>query len=218
MDINNKQQANNASNPTVRHIKNDSSLLFSAHFPEVEMIDSEINSLLSTDPGKCIELLLSLVKKYPDEPMLAYHLANAYQSSGDESFAKQIEEDNYRKFPYFSLIRCSYVDKCLQEGNVMQAAAALDYTFSLSDLYPKRSTFHTMEVVIFESTLIRYFCKIKDFERAVNCIARLRAMHKDIPILQDLQNTVVICILQQNLSPQGLNSLFGFDENKDEDK
>lgn len=230
MDINKQQHTHHTNNNNQAQaplITADASILFSADFPNAKEMDDEIGNLLSKDSRKAIELLLPLVKKYPDEPILAYHLANAYESSGDHDFCKQVEEDNYRKFPYFSLIRCSYVVKCLKEDNIMQAAAALNYTFSLSDLYPKRPAFHILEIIMFQSTLTRYFCKIKDFDRAAFAIAELRAVHKKIPVIKDLQNVVVLSIVEQNLSATGFNYLFDFEkedgdsdghEDKDENK
>lgn len=203
---------NNIDNNEAYYITTDSSILYSENFPNAQELNKEIETLLFTDQNKCIELLTSLIKTHPDEPILAYHLAYAYRKIGNDDFLNQIIENNYRKFPYFPVIRCDYVTKCLYEDRIMEAAAALNYTFYLPSLYPKRSHFHAVEILLFQSTITKYFCKIKDFERAVLCITQLQSINKAFPGINDLQNIITISILQEHLSTESIRNLLNFDE------
>jgi len=192
-------------------VENDSAL-FSNDFSDAENINPEILKLLTTDSEKALELLLTLTKKHPDEPMLAYHLVDAYRRTNNNDLANQIIRNNYRRFPHFLMIRCDYVQLCLEEDKIMEAAAALDYKFDLMTLYPKKSDFHTAEVITFQSILVRYFCKMKDFNRAVIAFSELKAVNANLPPIKILQNFIVMSIMENNISYESLGLLFDFDE------
>lgn len=199
------------------YITNDFSLFYSASFPNRKETDEEIHLLLSTDINKCIELLTSLTKQYPDEPILAYYFAHAYAKTEKDEFRKQLEENNYRKFPHFPLIRYAYMDKCLSENKLMQAAAAIDYTFNIFNLYPKKPHFHLTEILLFQLTVARYFCKIKDFERAVFCITQLKRLNPRFPGITELQSIISVAIFQEHLSDESVHDLLSFEKENNDD-
>src|SRR5438105_1278099 len=108
MDLNtqnntSKQSAINASTLTVSY---DDSVLFYSDNSELYEIYNTLLVLQSTDPLQGIDKTLEAIKKYEDEPLLAFQMEIMTQRSGNKALARQIKEDNYRKFPFYPLIRC----------------------------------------------------------------------------------------------------------------
>ena len=189
-------------------IVTDDSILFSPDLPNAAIINNEILDLLKTDTAKTLTLLLDLVQKHEDEPFLASHLVETYRATNNEELAKQTIKNNYRKFPHFLISRCEFAALCLDENKIMEAAAALNYTFELTELYPKKSQFHLIEVITFQSLIARYFCALKDFNRAVACVEKLVEINKNIPIIESLQVNIIIETLKQHISPKNIEKLF----------
>lgn len=189
------------------NIVNNDSILFNSDFSDAEKTNDEILHLLNTDPNKALESLLILTNKYDNEPILASHLVDAYRLTGNDDLANQVIRNNYRRFPHFSITRCEYAGLCLEENKIMEAAAALDYTFEITALYPKKSSFHIVEIITFQSLLTKYFCALKDFNRAISCIDRLVEIDEDIPVIQSLNTVVIFSLLKENLSMKNVTKL-----------
>src|SRR5579871_3202641 len=158
MDLNTQSNTSKNSSYTAPAItvSHDDSLLFYSDNPELLETYHELFILQSIDPLKGIDAALAATKKYEDEPLLAFQLEIMAQRSGNRALARQIREDNYRKFPFYPLIRCRYAFGCLDNGKLMEAAAAISYTFDLTALYPQRSVFHYLEISTFYILLVRY--------------------------------------------------------------
>jgi hypothetical protein len=194
-----------------RNIIVDKSVLFNNPSNVIEEHD-KIMKLLETNPEQAATHLESLYKKHSDEPIIASHLVDAYQRIKKEDAAHQLIKDNYRLFPLSIFARCDYAHLCLQEGHPMAAATAIEYTFDLAKLYPKRSEFHLLEVLEFQSLLVHYFCAIKDFNRAIASVASLKKIHKSLPGIDRLRTTIIVAALQETLSAQNIEELFGSEE------
>jgi hypothetical protein len=216
MDFSKQNDRNNNTimTPSIS-ISEDNSLLLCNTTPEVVELQQTLMMLESADPLKAINIALDATKKYDDEPILAYHLATAAKKSGNNDLAKQIIDDNYRKFPFFLLIRCRYALKCLEEGKLIEAASTLAYTFDLKTLYPQRSLFHYGEIISFYALIVQYFCDLKDFDRAAGYLRDLISIDKNLPIISELRNIIVMSTLQQSISPTNIEAIFA--TNKDEE-
>lgn len=180
----------------------------------------EVLSSSEMSPTESIAQLEKLIKEYNDEPILASHLATHYRRTGNHDYADQIVKNNYRRFPLSIFARCDYAMLCLEENRPTQAIAAIDYTFELVNLYPKRSQFHALEVIDFNGFLVHYFCVIKDFERAVYTLDLLQSFARDLPLLDSLRTVIITAILKENLSIESIKKLVrpSGEESKDEAK
>jgi hypothetical protein len=215
MQLNQQKAATNTAHHSEIRIVTDENLLFN----NTELVAQEYLKTLNsfTTPIEKIAKLEELVKKYHDEPALASHLASAYRDINDHEYADQIVRNNYRKFPLSIFARCDYATLCLEENRPAQAAAAIEYTFNLSNLYPKRSTFHLLEVIEFHRFLINYFCVIKDFNRAVHNLSLLQQIAEGLPLLDSLRSIIITAVLQENLSKDSLDKLFWKDEKNEKE-
>lgn len=165
-------------------------------------------TLLSNNQNdQSLQELNQLLKEFPDEPLLLDYLAAVYKAMENEEMYKQVIYNNYRQFPYFLFIRCSYADLCLQEKRHTEAAKAVEYRFNLADLYPKKELFHIMEIIVFESFLTRYFCALKEYNRAMSCIHNLYMINPSIPQIKELSLFVLSDVLDNHLSIQNMNNL-----------
>src|SRR5438477_12686070 len=194
-----------------RHIVVDKALLFNNPANIAEKYDAIMN-LLETDRHEGTAQLELLYKKHDDEPMIASHLATSYQRLGREEAANQMVKDNYRRFPLSIFARCDYAHLCIEEGRFVEAATAIEYTFDLAKLYPKKSHFHVLEIMEFQSLLVHYFCAIKDFTRAIASISFLRTINKELPGIDRLKTTIITAALQETLSVQNIEELFWSEE------
>ena len=198
-----------------RRIVVDKAILFNNPGNVAEEHDA-IMKLLETDPSQGAAQLELLYKKYDDEPLLGSHLTDFYQRLSKEEAANQMIKDNYRKFPLSIFSRCDYANLCIKEGHFIEAATAIEYTFDLAKLYPKRSHFHLLEVIEFQSLLVHYFCAIKNFGRAIASLSFLRTINKELPGIDRLRTIILTAALQETLSMQNIEELFGSEEDKDE--
>lgn len=214
MDLNTQNNTNKTSSfsaPAIT-VSHDDSLLFYGNNPELHELYNELLILQSTDPLKGIDTALEATKKYEDEPLLAFQMEIMAQRSGNKALARQIKEDNYRKFPFYPLIRCRYAFGCLDNGKLMEAASVMSYTFDLKTLYPQRSDFHYLEISTFYVFVVRYFCELKDFNRAVSYFAELFALDKNLAAVSELRNIILAETLEQSLSPENIELLFTLGE------
>lgn len=193
-------------------VSHDDSLLFYSDNTELREIYNRLLALQVADPLKGIDTALQAIKKYEDEPLLAFEMEIMAQHSGNKALAKQMKEDNYRKFPFYLLIRCRYGFECLDNGKLIEAASAMNYKFDLKTLYPQRSDFHYLELSTFYVFVVRYFCELKDFNRAVSYFAELFAIDKSLAVISELRNIILAETLEQNLSPENIELLFTFGE------
>lgn len=208
MDFNKHQSTKPSTHAPLFEISKDDALLFYNNDPALLMAHNELLSSSKDEPTQIIELTREIMKKYQNEPIFAYHLERIHLDNTDQGIAKQIAQDNYRKFPTYLLTRCRYGLVCLGEKKILEAAAAVNYTFDLHTLYPKRSAFHFIEIVTFYAFAVQYFCALKDFNRATSYIAELVAIDKDLPVISQLSNIILIEALEQNLSEQNIALLF----------
>ncbi len=214
MHLKNQQSAATHANPDEMMIVFEPSILFNdPQCPGREYFHNRFDE--KKTPAEEIVELENLIKQYEDEPILASHLAAAYRNINNHDFADQIVRDNYRKFPFSIFARCDYAYLCLGENRPTQAAAALDYTFNIQDLYPKRSRFHLLELVKFQGLVANYFCSIKDFNRAVTALIPSLSLHKDISNIKNLRSLIISRILEDNLSAKSLDILFADTEDED---
>lgn len=184
-------------------VSEDDSLLFYSKEDELLAINKELLSIPKEDAQKEIDTLQSIVKKYNDEPLFAYYLVNAYYNANQKDIAEQLIRNNYQRFPLSLFARCTYATLCLDENRPTEALAAIEYSFDLEKIYPKRSVFHFTEIMAFYSFIVDYFCKIKDFNRAIHYIDTLSALtHPDIPLVLSMSDVVLMNILAQTLSPR----------------
>ena len=156
---------------------------------------------------QAIQELQSLLQQFPDEPLLLDYLADIYKRVGDQALYQQIIRNNYRQFPYSIFMRCAYADLCLKERRITEAAKAIDYTFDLAALYPKKEVFHIMEIITFQSFLTRYFCSLKEYNRAMSSIHLLYTIDKKLTAISDLSSFILFDILESNLSQDNVSHL-----------
>lgn len=201
--MNNTQNIENKNNQLPFTVSEDDSLLFYSQNPELVTINKELLDLPKENAQQEIDTLQSIVKKYNDEPLFAYYLVNACYNANQKEVADQLVRNNYQRFPLSILARCTYAMLCLEENRPTEALAAIEYTFELEKLYPKRSVFHFTEIIAFYSFIVDYFCKLKDFNRAVHYVDTLAALtHPDMPLVLSMSDVILVNIVTQQLSPR----------------
>lgn len=157
-----------------------------------------IRDLLYTDPKKALQQLLVLIEKYPNDPILAGYLTNAYQLTDNDDMEYQTIIKNYEKFPHYLFARCAYAQLCLEEDRLEDAVNAIDNTFNLKELYPERSTFHAAEVFTLNAFCIKYFCIIGKFDYADIYLNMLKKIDDEHPSIEILENYYFVHLLQHN--------------------
>ena len=219
MNFNKSHDINqNTALPLFTISKDDSLLFYDNDNATIKKTHDEILFVSKTNPSQAIELTLTTTKKHPDEPIFAYHLERLYLDDKNHSFANQIAQDSYRRFPFYLLIRCRYALVCLSDNKLMEAASAVNYTFDLKSLYPDRTDFHFVEIITFYAFVVQYFCRLKDFNRAASYIAELVAVDKNLPVISQLSHLIFVDALEQTLSPDNIELLFSInasDKEKD---
>ena len=108
-------------------------------------------------PHQAIPELVSLVKKYPNIPMLYNYLSVAYSQAGQREKAEEVTQENYRSNPDYLFARLNYAELCLAQGDYEQIAEIFEHKFDLKLLYPKRKRFHITEVANFMGLIGIYF-------------------------------------------------------------
>jgi len=83
----------------------------------------------------------------------------------------------------------------------------MNYTFELTELYPEKSCFYVLEVILFNTILTKYFCAIGDFEQALLCIDTIEEIDNNFPNLENLETLVVCSIIAENIPQERLEKI-----------
>jgi hypothetical protein len=209
MNMNNQQTTTplHTSNNTYYLTNKDEVLFYETDCTELLAAHKNIVELLSTDAPKALEAALAATKKYNDEPLFAYLLSDAYRRTGNKELSDQVIMNNYRRFPLYPVLRCEYARICLLQNHITEAASAVNYTFDLHALYPKKSQFHILEMTLFQSFFVTYFCTLKNFNRALSYITTNQETGKHLSLTPDLGTMILFSILQENLEKNNIEKL-----------
>ena len=126
-------------------------------------------------PEEAVLQLEDLIENYPQTPQLYNYLTLAYSRLGKWDEVDEIIIKNYERHPEYLFAKSNYARLCLRDGNVEQIPAIFNHQFDLKLLYPKRTTFHVSEVIVFFGVMGEYYLKIGQRSAAELCY---QALHK----------------------------------------
>jgi len=134
-----------------------------------EEIESEMENIFEQSkksPGKIIERLKELIRKYPHVPQLYNYISVAYSNLGDNEKLKYYVEKNYQNNPGYLFAKLNYAEICMMEGDFDKVPEILENKFDIKALYPERELFHISEVAGFMGVAGLYFAHIGNTQQA----------------------------------------------------
>jgi tetratricopeptide (TPR) repeat protein len=115
---------------------------------------------------KAIQILMQLIAQYPDYPVLYANLATNYMNAGKKRKAEDIIIYLYQKFPDYLFAKIHYSLYLILQGKVNDVARVLENKWTLPDLLPGRTLFHSSEVKAFHTFLVSYYLKTDQILKA----------------------------------------------------
>ena len=117
-----------------------------------------------------------------------YQMQESEMDSPPSSHLREIISETYEKFPDYLFAQTALAHIYLEEGLPEKTMEVLKGAYTLKQLYPQRDVFHISEFKVFNSCMIRYFCKIQDFKRAEVYLQMLQeVLEPDDILLQSAQ-------------------------------
>ncbi len=102
-------------------------------------------SLAETSPKKGQKEVENFREKYPNSPAVLNLLTFLYMSRRKIFKANHLIRENYAKNPTNLFARINYADLCLRKKKPEEIGEIFDHTYSLTELYPEKKTFHISE-------------------------------------------------------------------------
>ena len=143
--------------------------------PEIKDQAETLYEQAHSYPEEAVLQLEDLIENYPQTPQLYNYLTLAYSRLGKWDEVDEIIIKNYERHPEYLFAKSNYARLCLRDGNVEQIPAIFNHQFDLKLLYPKRTTFHVSEVIVFFGVMGEYYLKIGQRSAAELCY---QALHK----------------------------------------
>jgi hypothetical protein len=102
------------------------------------------------------------IKKWPRSPIFYNNLYNAYLLLNNTEKAKDIQQEQFDKFPDYLFAKMTYANTLYQQGEADKIPAVFNNQLTLSSLYPEKSQFHISDFIGFTAIQCLYHMHIKD--------------------------------------------------------
>ncbi|MBF5059538.1 tetratricopeptide repeat protein [Candidatus Neptunochlamydia vexilliferae] len=102
-------------------------------------------SLAEESPKKAQKKVEKFREKYPNSPAVLNLLTFLYLSRRKIFKANRLIRENYANNPHDLFARINYADLCLRKKKSEAIGEVFNHTYSLTELYPERKTFHVSE-------------------------------------------------------------------------
>ena len=144
-----------------------SSLARPTVYPGTSDMIEKMYKMLTDNPKKALPLIINLIKKYPEEPMLHNHLYVAYTLTGDKINAERILFKTIEKFPNYLFGKISYARYLIANDRLDEVASVFNNETMLSRAFPGRKEFHELEAVAFFRLMGFYYSEKNEPEIAI---------------------------------------------------
>lgn len=160
---------------------------------------------ITSEDCEYFQKLNELHAKYPDYPVILNYIGSGYEHLGRQDRVDKLIIETYEKFPNYLFAQTAQANVYLRNGFPEKALEVLKGAYTLKQLYPHRTVFHTSEVSAFEYFMVRYFCEKEDVERASQHLQLMeKLLEEEDPLLQSaqkvLKNSKIICKLKAGMS------------------
>ncbi|MBK6642695.1 MAG: hypothetical protein IPG39_16485 [Bacteroidetes bacterium] len=127
------------------------------------MTISEIyERVMATDPRVAMDLK-RLIRANPSVPALRNLLSNYYRFRGDLEKSYELNRETLELFPDHVFTRVNLVHEYIDKGQLEKVEGVLGHHLEISDMLPKRKSFHISEVLAYFQAVIRYAISKKRF-------------------------------------------------------
>lgn len=151
-----------------------------------------IPNLLLEDSEQALETVSELFADHPDSPILLYSFYYVLQALNEKVIATQVLKKWVERFPNDLLGKIEYAHYFLRRGEPEKVRDIFSDTWSLSELYPERASFHEIECLKFFYLMGCYFLQIEEVEKAQQQAQFLDAMSPRSFECLDLQRKIAL--------------------------
>jgi hypothetical protein len=144
------------------------------------VISAIYERVMAMDPH-VVRDLKRLIKANPSVPVLRNLLTNYYRFRDDLEKAYEINRETLELFPDHVFTKVNLVHEYIDKGQLEKVEGVLGHHLEISDMLPKRKTFHISEVLAYSQAVIRYFISTKDFILAENRIETFYTLLEKFP-------------------------------------
>ena len=109
-----------------------------------------------------------------------YHLMHRNKQK-----AHKLNSELLQQFPDYLYAIINAASQYIEEGDKDKAKAILGADLSLSSLLPKRAIFHFEEYFLYNTMLIKYYCKTDDIDKAKQILKDLREVKEKLQLNTD---------------------------------
>jgi hypothetical protein len=174
----------------MKNIKYDYQITTNPHFqderfgnsPELTtQLESLYIEVLENKNKKIIDKLTKLITQFPKSPQLKNFLSVAYSLQKKHEKAIEVNDWILVEHPDYLFAKINETNNSIKKGLFENVPKILGDSLELKALYPERELFHIAEVTGFLKIVIRYFCAIKDLERAEERFEILKEIDAEHP-------------------------------------
>lgn len=144
------------------------------------VISAIYERVMALDPH-AVRDLKRLIRANPSVPVLRNLLTNYYRFKDDLEKAYEINRETLELFPDHVFTRVNLVHEYIDKGQLEKVEGVLGHHLEISDMLPKRKTFHISEVLAYSQAVIRYVISNKDFILAENRIENFYTLLEKFP-------------------------------------
>jgi hypothetical protein len=152
----------------------------------------DLHGLVNDDPAAAIPELEEILAEYGSAPLPYNWLAAAFTHLGQREQADEVLLLNYEKFPDYLFARLNHAQRLLREGQIEQAAEAVDHKFDLKLLCPHRSLFHVSEYIAMSPLAIHYYLETGNMDSAERVFAVMQELAPDSPATESSGKQILL--------------------------
>jgi tetratricopeptide (TPR) repeat protein len=155
---------------------------------------------MKTEPQSCIEPLIEMIEKYPDDPAPYNYLYACYRILGKNFEAHEILLKTLELFPDYLFAQVEYAAYLLRRGDYEKVPGLFKNCYTLKQLYPERDVFHISEVMAFYFIFGEYYLKIGNIDQAKIYLSMLEDVDSDREQTKVLREEIVTHCKQKHLN------------------
>ena len=155
---------------------------------------------IQDDPDfNTINTLKSLIKQFPDYPVLKNYLSIAYENSEQDDLFGEINLQIVEQHPDYLFGKLNLATRYLLNDNLKDSLKIIGETLSLKDLYPERNLFHVSEILGYLRFTVLYNLKIGEIEEAKAIFEEMKSIEPDHFEIKNVATILMLNGLTPNL-------------------
>lgn len=153
--------------------------------PKIDQLLEETYYPAIQGKQSAIKKLQNYIRDYPHIPHFKNYLEKAYEQSGNEEKARQVNERARREHPDYLYAKLNYANHLIRDGEPERVPEILGEELDLKALYPERAEFHYKEVLGFFKTCLQYYLAVDEQDNANKCLELMETIDPDDPVTEE---------------------------------